>query len=792
MILSKRWLSDYVDIQDDIKTFDRKMTLTGSKVEGYSIEGEELKNIVVGKIVALEKHENADTLWVCQLDIGQDAPIQIVTGANNVNVNDVVPVALHKSIVHGGQKITKGKLRGVVSNGMLCSLQELGLNVADFPYAIEDGIFLLGDDCDKTLGLDIQTAIGLNDTMIEFEITPNRPDCLSVVGLAREAAATFNVPLNLPEPKVKEGHGDVSNFLSVEINTDKCYRYIGAIVENVRIQPSPRWLRERLRASGIRPINNIVDITNYVMLEYGQPMHAFDLRYLDGGKVNVRMAKKDEKITTLDDVERILTEDMMIIADANKPVAIAGVMGGEYSGIMPDTTTIVFESACFNGVSVRKTSKALGLRTEASSRYEKELSPSTCPTSLDRALELVQLLDAGDIVNGSIDVNHADLTPKTVPFDPDWINSFLGTDIPRETQIAYLEKIDFKVDGDVITVPLYRGDVTIPADITEEVARFYGYDNIPARELSGVANARITPMQTLENICNETFRSLGLNEIITFSFYSPKSYDMIHLKEDSPLRNSVVISNPLGEDTSVMRSTAIPSMMATIQRNYNTQILSGALYEMAMVYQPVVDEKLPHEQINATIGLFGEEYDFFHLKGILEELLDKVGINHYNVEAITDNPTFHPGRTAIISKDSKKIAILGQIHPEVAQEYGVDTPCFVAELDMEVLFDLHHLERTYKPLPKFPASTRDLAFVCDKSIPVLTLERDIAKAVGSILESIALFDVYEGKQIGENKKSVAFNLVLRSSEKTLTDEEIDAAMQRVIQTLEKRGINLRS
>ncbi|MBR5262620.1 MAG: phenylalanine--tRNA ligase subunit beta, partial [Clostridia bacterium] len=534
MVLSKKWVKDYVDFNATDKEFADEMTLSGSKVEGFEVEGAELKNIVVGHIEAIEHHPDADTLWVCQLDVGKEENVQIVTSAQNLKVGDYVPAALHKSVVAGGHKIEKGKLRGVASYGMMCSVAELGLTIHDFPYAIEDGIFVLGDDCKKEVGMDIREAIGLTDTVTEFEITSNRPDCLSVIGLAREAAATFKTELKVSTPVVKPGHGDVNDILKVQIDEpSKCYRYVGAVVENVRVKPSPLWMRERLRASGVRAINNIVDITNYVMLEYGQPMHAFDLRYLDGNQVIVRNAKAGETITTLDGEERALAEDMLVIADANKPVAVAGVMGGEYSGIMDDTTTIVFESACFNGASVRRTAKALGMRTEASSRYEKELNPHSCDTCLNRALELIQLLDVGDVVNGVVDCNKVTKEQTVLDFEPDWVNSFIGIDVPAEEQIKMLEAIDFEVKDGKIYVPYFRNDIEHKADVAEEIARFYGYANIPNSPLRGEAKAKLTPAQVLSKLVDSTLLSCGLTEICTYSFVSPKTLDKIRVPEDS-------------------------------------------------------------------------------------------------------------------------------------------------------------------------------------------------------------------------------------------------------------------
>lgn len=793
MNLSKKWLLDYVDLDVSDKEFSDAMTLSGSKVEGYEHEGADLDNIVVGKILSLTRHPDSDHLWICSVDVGAEAPLQIVTGAQNLKEGDYVPAALNNSTVYGGKKIKSGKLRGVESCGMLCSLGELGLTLHDFPYAIEDGIFVLGDDCDRTPGVDIHKAIGLEDTVTEFEITSNRADCLSVIGLAREAAATFGKTLNVKAPEVKPGHGDVKDILSVEIkDSEKCYRYVGAVVENVRIKPSPRWMRERLRASGVRPINNIVDITNYVMLEYGQPMHAFDLRYLKGNSVIVRCAEDGEKITTLDGQERELQNDMLVIADKEGPVAVAGVMGGEYSGIMDDTTTIVFESAMFNGFSVRSTAKRLGMRTEASSRYEKELNPESCLTCLNRALELVQLLDAGDVVNGVVDCFPKSKELVTLPFDWQWVNNFIGIDVSADEQKKILENIGFTVENGTITAPWFRNDIEHMADISEEIARFYGYGNIPNRALSGEANGKLTPVQQLQRLVNETMLALGVTEIATFSFVSPKVYDKICLPADSALRKCVVISNPLGEDTSVMRTTAVPSILDVLARNYKNRNPEAWVFEPATIYIPQGEDKLPVEAQRITVGLYGADADFFTLKGITEELLRKCGVKGYDVAAVKDDPTFHPGRTAEFTVNGERIAILGEIHPQVAENYGIGAKAYVADIDFDKIFEIRDTVLQYKPLPKFPATTRDLSFVCDKEIPVLTLEKAIGEAVGKNLENIALFDVYEGEQIEKGKKSVAFSVRMRSPEKTLTDEEADAAMKRAVKALGKLGISLRS
>lgn len=793
MILSRKWLSDYVDLSVSDKEFCDAMTLSGSKVEGYEKEGENLQNIVVGQVKSLEKHPDSDHLWICQIDIGESETVQIVTGAQNLKTEDYVPVALDKSVVHGNKKITKGKLRGIQSNGMLCSISELGLTNHDFPYAVEDGIFVLGEDCQLTLGIDIQSAIGLNDTTVEFEITSNRPDCMSVLGLAREAAATFNAPFKKPNPTVKSGHSSVKDLLSVNVlDSDNCYRYAGAVVENVRVKSSPRWLRERLRASGVRPINNFVDITNYVMLEFGQPMHAFDLKYLEGNTVNVRPATNEEKITTLDGVERNLDSSILVIADSEKPVAVAGVMGGEFSGIMNDTTTVVFESACFKGSEVRLAAKKLGMRTEASSRYEKELDPANCMIALERALELVQLLDAGDVVQGIIDCNKSAPKNCVLDFNVQWINSFIGIDLDAKQMADILTAIDFKIEDGKIIVPSFRGDVTHLADVSEEIARFYGYQNIPNRQLSGVANGKYTSMQIFQKKINDALLGCGATEIATYSFISPKAYDKICLDDDSPMRNCVVITNPLGEDTSVMRTTAIPSMLDVLSRNYNNRNMNACLFEIATSFLSNGLDVLPDECPKIVIGMYGEKTDFYSLKGIVEELFSSVGIDSYDVIPVENNKTFHPGRTAQFVCGEKILATLGQVHPQVCDNYEIDVPAYIAEIDVQVAFDSKTEARTYHPLPKFPATSRDLAFVCDKDIPVLALEKTISNAVGKILEKINLFDVYQGEQIQDGKKSVAFNIRMRSSERTLKDEEADNAVNKAIKALSEMGISLRS
>ncbi|WP_040196045.1 phenylalanine--tRNA ligase subunit beta [Candidatus Soleaferrea massiliensis] len=791
MNLSQRWLSDFVKVDCPPREYAHRLTMSGSKVEGYEIEGEEITNVVVGRILSVEKHPDADKLVVCQVEVGRDEPVQIVTGATNVFAGALVPVALDGSTLPGGVKIKKGKLRGIVSNGMMCSVSELNVTVNDFPGAIEDGILIIDEDC--TPGEDIRTALGLDDTVVEFEITSNRPDCLSVIGLARETAATFGLPLTLHEPAVKGNEGDIHEMLQVEIlNPKLCSRYTAKMVKNIKIEPSPRWLRERLRASGVRPINNIVDITNYVMLEYGQPMHAFDHKYVNGAKINVRNAAEGEKIMTLDGIERTLSPEMLVIADEKAPVAVAGIMGGEFSGIMDDTNTIVFESACFSGSSVRTTAKKLGMRTESSSRFEKGLDPHMTVPAVLRACELVEMLGAGEVVGGIIDIKGEIPEPTKLMLDAGWINRFLGIDISKEEMVKILEKIGFTVEGDVITVPTFRADVEHKADVAEEIARFYGYDKIPVTAIKGTAEGRLTETQKFERLARETMLSLGAYEINTYSFISPKLYDKAMLPADSQLRNSVVISNPLGEDTSLMRTTTIPSMLDTLSRNYNNRNLEAAMFEIGNRYLPVEGEALPDERQQVTIGLYGRDADFFLLKGMVETLLDRLNAKEYDVQPDSGNPTFHPGRCASIYIDGQLVGVMGEVHPLVLQNFEIGVKAYAAELDLRTLFANRAAEKQYKPLPKYPATTRDLALVCDEDVPVAKLQKAIRQASGKILESIEMFDIYRGKQIPDGKKSIAYKISLRASDRTLTDEETNGAMKKILKALADIDVTLRS
>ena len=795
MNLSLKWLKEFVDIGNVApRDFSEAMTMSGSKVELFEIEGGQIENIVVGKILEIEKHPDADKLTVCQVDVGEKT-VQIVTAATNVKVGDYVPVCKDKSKLVDGTPIKKGKLRGVVSEGMFCSVAELGVTVHDFPYAVQDGIFILQDDPDlkPVPGADIKETIGLTDTKVEFEITSNRPDCFSVIGLAREAAATFGKELKLHTPEVKSTGKSCDGMLDVEIhNPELCPIYSAKIVENVRVKPSPLWLRERLRAMGVRPINNIVDITNYVMLEYGQPMHAFDLRFIKDGKINVRLAKDGEKITTLDGIERKLNSTNLVIADSEKPVAIAGVMGGEYSGIMDDTATIVFESANFMGSSVRLTAKQQGMRTDASSRYEKGLDPNSCIPALERACELVQLLDAGDVLDGVIIDDKSKSEPVKIKFNPDWINHFLNTELSAEDMKKILEKIDCKIEGDEIVVPTFRPDLVHKADIAEEIARFYGYNVIPSTAIKGGAQGKYSVRQKFDMNITDTLIARGLNEIMTYSFISPKYYNKVNMPENHPLRNSVVISNPLGEDTSIMRTTALPSMLEILAKNYNNRNEYAYLFEIAKEYIPTTPDKLPVEKNVLTAGFYGEGVDFFKVKGVAEQVLERSGVKNYDIKADSEQFGYHPGRCAVLTINGEQFGVIGEIHPKVRENYGIGTRVYCFSLNVDTMFEYAELEKHYKPLPKYPAVTRDLALICDKDIPVLELEKAIKEGAGKYLESVKLFDVYQGKQILPGKKSVAFSLTLRSAEATLTDEQAASSVNKAIKALEKIGAVLRT
>ena len=886
MILSRNWLNEFVDLKDITdKEFNDEMTLSGSKVETIERPDENLKNVVVGKILEMKRHENSDHMWVCQIDVGQAEPVQIVTGAWNIHMGDYVPAALHGAHLPGGVKIEKGKLRGVESNGMLCSLKELGMTAEhDFPYAIitpaallndyhpidpakpsipadikpgdkvygpvlcgrveavestdggydvrvndgtvtraaktacsnlhegdlvayntksdtictledlhaeqkefphciADGIFVLQEE-DAEPGLNMAHILGFDDSIVEFEITPNRPDCLSVIGLAREASATFKRPLKLHTPEPHGCGGSIADLVDIDIEDgDLCPRYTARMVKNVKIAPSPRWMRERLRNSGVRPINNIVDITNYVMLEYGQPMHAFDFSCVEGGHIIVRTAREGETIQTLDGNERKLTPNMLCICDEHKPVCVAGVMGGANSEIVGDTAMVLFESANFNGVSVRRTASALGMRTDASSRYEKGLDMMNTIKAVERACELVELLGCGEVVDGVMDVVAKEKAPTVVKLEPDKINALLGTELSEDLMREILVSLGFILNGDDIYVPSWRGDVEHYSDIAEEVARFYGYNKIPCTLMRGeTTRGGFSEQQRFDRAIGGAVRALGYDEIITYSFISPTYYDKIRMPKDSSLRNSLKILNPLGEDTSIMRTTILPSMLEIIARNHSYRNKSARLYELGKIYLPREDG-LADEPKYLSLGAYGDGVDFFSFKGSIETLLHELRITDVKYVACTDNDSYHPGRCAKVYAGETYLGVFGQIHPLVAANYGMDTEVYTAELSFDAMYEKRGDIPVYQPLPKFPAVTRDIAVVCDEAVTVGALEESIRRGAKGLLKDVSLFDIYRGPGVASGKKSVAFNLVLRADDRSLTGEEADEDVQSILAAL---------
>lgn len=886
MILSRNWLNEFVDLKDITdKEFNDEMTLSGSKVETIERPDENLKNVVVGKILEMKRHENSDHMWVCQIDVGQAEPVQIVTGAWNIHVGDYVPAALHGAHLPGGVKIEKGKLRGVESNGMLCSLKELGMTAEhDFPYAvitpaallndyhpidpakpsipadikpgdkvygpvlcgrveavesvdggynvrvndgtvtraaktvcsnlhegdlvayntksdtictledlhaeqkefphcIADGIFVLQEEAAEP-GLNMAHILGFDDSIVEFEITPNRPDCLSVIGLAREASATFKRPLKLHTPEPHGCGGSIAEIVDIDIEDgDLCPRYTARMVKNVKIAPSPRWMRERLRNSGVRPINNIVDITNYVMLEYGQPMHAFDFSCVEGGHIIVRTAREGETIRTLDGNERKLTPNMLCICDEHKPVCVAGVMGGANSEIVGDTAMVLFESANFNGVSVRRTASALGMRTDASSRYEKGLDMMNTIKAVERACELVEMLGCGEVVDGVMDVVAKEKAPTVVKLEPDKINALLGTELSEDLMREILVSLGFILNGDDIYVPSWRGDVEHYSDIAEEVARFYGYNKIPCTLMRGeTTRGGFSEQQRFDRAIGGAVRALGYDEIITYSFISPTYYDKIRMPKDSSLRNSLKILNPLGEDTSIMRTTILPSMLEIIARNHSYRNKSARLYELGKIYLPREDG-LADEPKYLSLGAYGDGVDFFSFKGSIETLLHELRITDVKYVACTDNDSYHPGRCAKVYAGEAYLGVFGQIHPLVAANYGMDTEVYTAELSFDAMYEKRGDIPVYQPLPKFPAVTRDIAVVCDEAVTVGALEESIRRGAKGLLKDVSLFDIYRGPGVAIGKKSVAFNLVLRADDRSLTGEEADEDVQSILAAL---------
>ena len=779
MKISYKWLQEYVDIDKNIVEAADAFTLSGSKVEEVVDNGKEIDKIVTGKILKIEKHPDAEKLVVCSVDVKNET-LQIVTGADNIKQSDVVPVALHGSSLPGGVKIRKGKLRGVESHGMLCSETELGIAGEESAH----GIMIL--DPKTPLGIDVKELLGLDGGVIDFEITSNRSDCFGLYGIAREASATFRKPLKKIELDFNENNEDINDFVSVEVQSDLCRRYNARMVKNIKIKPSPEWMQQRLMECGVRAINNIVDITNYVMLEYGQPMHAFDYSCVKGGKIVVRRAKAGEVLKTLDDKDRAINPDMLVIADEHDPIGLAGVMGGGNSEITEKTNTIVFESANFNGTSIRKTAIALGMRTDASGRFEKGLDPMNTIPAVERACELIEMLGAGEVMDGIIDV--VAVEPKTVrlPLEPERINALLGTKIDRDFMVKVLEKLDFTLDGNMISVPSFRSDIEHYADIAEEVGRFYGYDKIEPTIFSGTTTkGGFSPKQQFERSISSLSRGMGYFEVMTYSFGSKTAWDKIHLSSDSPLRHAFVIQNPLGEDTSVMRTTSLPSMLDVLGTNLSKRNMDVKLFELATIYLPIENDELANEQVIFTLGEYGKEADFFDLKGSIEAIFAALRIKNVRYEAVTDNPSYHPGRCAKITSGDTVLGIMGQVHPSVSSEFGLNVNVYTAELSVSAMMSCVSGEPSYVPLPRFPAMTRDLAIVCDSSVTVAALSDTMYEAGGDYLENCRLFDVYTGIGIPEGKRSVAFSLTLRSKDQTLTDDHADEIMKAILINLEK-------
>ena len=789
MDLSRKWLTEFVDVGlDEINDHDfaEAMTMSGSKVEDTHYMGEGISNVVVGRIVEMVRHHDSDHMWTCQVDVGGKRLLQIVTGAQNQKVGDLVPVALDGATLPGGAEIHTTTFRGELSEGMMCSIKELGLTLHDFPYAIEDGLFILQEDCRP--GDDIVPVIGRDDHVVEFEITPNRPDCLSVIGLAREASVTFQKPLKLHTPVVKGSGGDIHELVKVDVEDAKlCPRYTARMVRNIKIEPSPKWMRERISAMGMRPINNIVDITNYVMMEYGQPMHAFDFSCVEGGHIIVRTAREGETCRTLDGNERKVTPNMLCICDEHKPVGLAGVMGGENSEITPDTKMVLFESANFNGTSIRRTAAALNMRTDASAHYEKGLDPYLTKIAVDRACELVELLGAGEVVDGYVDVFPDPPKPLVRKLDVDRVNWILGTDIDGDTMRKILADLGFQLDGNTVTVPSWRLDIDpkyTQNDFAEEVARIYGFNNIPSTMMadSGTKSGGYTPEQAAERRLGETCRANGYDSIITYSFYSPAGWDMIRLPENDPRRDAIRILNPLGEDTSCMRTTTLPSVLEVLARNWNFRNKAVRIYEFAKVYKKRPDGMADEPKI-LTLGAYGGGMDFYTLKGTVEELCDALRISGVEYVPVRDDPSYHPGRCAAVYAGGEYLGRFGQVHPLVAKNYGVSEELYAAELDFPAMFAHRTTELYYAPLPRYPAVMRDISLVCDDALTAGELEKCIRRAGGEYLESVEVFDVYKGANIPESKKSVSFALALRAGDQTLTDDHADEAVAAILGAL---------
>ena len=799
MKASLEWLQEYSDIDVNCLELGDILTMTGSKVEEVIQKGNDIKNVVVGKILEIEKHPDADKLVITKVDVGNNI-LQIVTGANNIKVNDIIPVAKDGAELPNGVKIKTGKLRGVESCGMMCSVGELNLSISDYPEQIEDGIMILGKKYEKDLGKDIVEVLDLKEEIIDFEITPNRPDCLSIEGLGRETAASLDKPFKNPRknidelqiPNKKEIEG-----LTVDITAPElCYRYIARVVKNVKVGPSPDWMKKRLKACGIRSINNIVDITNYVMLEMGQPMHAFDINSISGKHITVRRAKNGEKITTLDETERVLDENDLVIADDKKAVAIAGVMGGLNSEIEKDTQTVVFESAMFYGGNIRKTAKKVGLRTESSARYEKGLSSENTLRAINRAVELVELLGAGEVVEGKIDVYPTKQKINKIKLDVDKINTLLGTNISKQEMINILEKLDIKVENDMAIAPYFRMDLEFVADIAEEIARFYGYDKLETTLVrAGTTIGVRTKEQKIENKIQEILVTNGLSEIYTYGFLSEKDLEKSKIKKEL-IDNAITIINPLGDEFKLMRPTTIPSMMQILAGNNNKKNQNVKLFDISRNYKNIDNQvekgEVPLQENILTIGMYGEDVDFYTLKGLVENILEAANVNRYDIERETTNESYHPGRCANLKVGIDTIATFGEVHPEVLMNYEINKRVYLAEINITKIVKYSKANKKYTEVPKFPAAERDIAVIVDEDVQVGDIEKAITKKCKRLLkgqkglEELKLFDIYRDEKIGENKKSVAYSLIFRDKTKSLSDDEINPVMEEITKELEEK------
>ncbi len=798
------WIKAYVpELSCTDQEYVDAMTLSGTKVENYERLDENLDKIVIGQITKIEKHPDAEKLVVCQVNIGTET-IQIVTGATNVFEGAKVPVVLdggrvatdHSGAkVPGGTKIKKGKLRGVESFGMMCSIQELGSSKDYYPEAAEDGIYIFPDTA--TVGADAIEALGLHDTVVEYEITSNRVDCFGILGIAREAAATFRKPFVQPEVPKTGNSEDVNDLVQVEIkDADLCRRYCARAVRNVKIGPSPEWMQRRLANCGIRPINNLVDITNYVMEEYGQPMHAYDLSTIEDQKIVVRRAAAGEEFQTLDGQDRTLDENILMICDGKKPVGIAGIMGGENSKITDDVKDILFEAACFDGTNIRLSAKRLGLRTDASGKFEKGLDPNNAEAAINRACALIEELGAGEVVGGIVDVYPEKVTEKRIPFEPGKYNHLLGTNVSEAEMLHYFKRleIEYDVDNNELIIPTFRQDLECDADIAEEVARFYGYDNIPVTLPSGEATTgKKSFKMRIEDVAREIAEFCGFSQGMTYSFESPKVFDKLLLPADSELRKTVTISNPLGEDFSVMRTMSLNGMLTSLATNYNRRNKSAKLYELGNVYLPkaLPVTELPDERMMFTLGMYGDG-DFFTMKGVVEEFFEKIGMRKKTEYSPEDKkPYLHPGRQADIIYDGEVIGYLGEVHPQVLDNYGIGDKAYVAVLDIMKVTKKATFDRKYEGIAKYPAVTRDLSMVMKKDILVGDVEKVFEKRGGKLLESMNLFDVYEGAQIALGFKSVAYSLSFRAKDRTLEDKDITPIMEKILKDLDDMGIQLR-